>query len=280
MRAVKKALISKGLPGSLIAVLGLTACGVSQELYNTRTTELDKCQSELSRTQGDLVSSRSSREDLDKQVDELSQQRNRLSDENMKLKSEQVKLGDTRYKATQKEMDELRRVHELAERRFEVYQLLSAKLGSLISGNTVVVDKPHNKQIVVRINDELLFDPGKAELKSGGIWALRQVASTLKLVHDRDFLVAGHTDNTSVRGSPYRSNWDLSAARAVSVVRFFQSEGVDPRRLSAAGYSEFGPIGDNATADRAKNRRIDVVIMPRIEELPSILEPVDGGVTD
>ncbi|MGZ3444007.1 MAG: OmpA/MotB family protein [Polyangia bacterium] len=167
-------------------------------------------------------------------------------------------------------MDALRRAHAQAEQRNELYRTLVSRLRDAIGAGTLAVEVRKGKMLV-KLGDTILFDPGQATLKSDGQRALRQVAQALKEIAERDFLVAGHTDNRPIKNSPYASNWELSTARAVTVVRFLQSEGVDPRRLAAAGYSEFDALADNDTADsRALNRRIEVVVMPRIDELPQI----------
>jgi chemotaxis protein MotB len=134
-------------------------------------------------------------------------------------------------------------------------------------------------KLTVRLDDAPLFDPGKAVLKPDGQKTLGELAQALKEIADRELLVAGHTDNRPLRSSTYSSNWELSAARAVQVVRFLQSEGLDPRRLAAAGYSEFDRVDDGETVEsRAKNRRIEVVILPRADELPVIdLDGVEPG---
>ncbi len=245
-------------------------CGVSQDLYSSRTTELDRCQSELARTRTQISSTRA-------RNDELATQANGLRDQVTALGAERYKLA-TNLQATQKEMDELRRAHAQAEQRSELYRTLVSKLHGMIDAHTLAVDIRKGK-MVVKLGDQILFDPGKAELKPAGEAALRQVASVLREIPDRDFLVAGHTDNRPIKASTYHSNWELSTARAVNVVQFLQTEGVDPRRLAAAGYSEFDPLGDNGAADsRALNRRIEVVLMPNLEELPSIDPTLNGEV--
>lgn len=237
-------------------------CGVSQELYNARTSELDRCQGELARTRTQVAAARS-------KSDEQGAEAGSLRDRIAALEMERSKLASN-LSATQKEMDELRRVHAQAEQRSELYRTLLTKLRSMIDAHTIGVEIRKGK-MVVKLADQILFDPGKAELKSAGEGALRQIAAVLRDIPDRDFLVAGHTDNRPIKASTYRSNWELSTARAVTVVQFLQAEGVDPRRLAAAGYSEFDPVGDNgATDSRALNRRIEVVVMPNIEELPTI----------
>jgi chemotaxis protein MotB len=122
-------------------------------------------------------------------------------------------------------------------------------------------------RLTVNIVDQVLFDSGEAILKPAGQEVLRKVASVLQSVPDREVQVVGHTDNLPFRGGSrfgFASNWELSSARALAAVRFLQDQcGVDPKRLGALGRGEFKPIGDNATAEgRAKNRRIEVVVLP------------------
>jgi chemotaxis protein MotB len=237
-------------------------CGVSQAEYNVRVTELEKCQAELGHTQNQLGAAHAQAEDARKERDER-------DDEIARLRADAARLAGN-LQATQQEMDGLRRVHAQAEQRNELYRTLVARLRDAIGAGTLAVEVRKGRMLV-KLGDAVLFDPGQATLKPDGQRVLRQVAQALKEIAERDFLVAGHTDNRPIKSSPYASNWELSTARAVTVVRFLQAEGVDPRRLAAAGYSEFDAIGDNDSADsRALNRRIEVVVMPRIDELPQI----------
>ena len=88
---------------------------------------------------------------------------------------------------------------------------------------------------------------------------------------DRDFQVAGHTDNEPIRRSRFTSNWELSTVRALEVVQYLQEQGVTPTHLSAAGYSEFAPVAQNDSEDgRTENRRIEIVLMPNYDELPDL----------
>src|SRR5581483_2831335 len=163
--------------------------------------------------------------------------------------------------------------HALAEQRREMYLSLAFKLRPLADAHTLAVGLRKGR-MSVRIGEQALFEPDQAQLTPAGTAALRQVAAALREIPDRDFLVGGHTDNQPIKSSAYRSNWELSTARAVTVVRFLQAEGVDPRRLGAAGYSEFDSIARNDTAEeRGLNRRIEIVVMPSLDELPAIELP-------
>ena len=235
---------------------------MSQAEYNTRVTELERCQAEMGQSQNQLGASHA-------REDQLRKDRDDRDDQIARLRADANKIAGN-LQATQHEMDALRRVHAQAEQRNELYRSLVARLREAIGAGTLAVEVRKGKMLV-KLGEAILFDPGQATLKSDGQRALRQVALALKEIPERDFLVAGHTDNKPIKSSPYASNWELSTARAVTVVRFLQSEGLDPRRLAAAGYSEFDELADNDTVEnRAANRRIEVVVMPRIDELPQI----------
>lgn len=116
--------------------------------------------------------------------------------------------------------------------------------------------------VVIHFTDRVLFDTGKAELKPEARELLANLARELNNL-PQAVRVEGHTDNVPIHNSLYPSNWELSAARAVGVVRFLiESGGMDPGRLSAVGYGEYRPIASNATAEgRARNRRVDIVLL-------------------
>jgi len=90
-------------------------------------------------------------------------------------------------------------------------------------------------------------------------------------VPDRQFLVAGHTDNVPIRTEQFPSNWELSTRRAVEIVHYLVAQGMNPKVVAAAGYGEFDPIAANDTAEhRAQNRRIEIALQPNISDLPPI----------
>lgn len=120
--------------------------------------------------------------------------------------------------------------------------------------------------LVVTVLDRILFDSGKAELKDSSKSTLNKVAQILKSeVEGNMIYVEGHTDNLPIRYSGWRSNWELSTARATEVVHHFtENNELNPRRLAATGYGEFHPLFDNQTAEgQLKNRRVEIVISPK-----------------
>jgi chemotaxis protein MotB len=126
--------------------------------------------------------------------------------------------------------------------------------------------------MVVELPENVLFDSGRAQLRDAGQAALDRVAQILTNVPNRAFLVAGHTDNVPIgRRGRYDSNWDLSAARGVAVVRFLTEHGMPPERLAAAGYADTQPVASNENeAGRAQNRRIEIIVLPNLDELPDL----------
>lgn len=116
--------------------------------------------------------------------------------------------------------------------------------------------------VFVEIKDAILFESGSAQLKDTGIELLGKLEAMLN-DFDNDIVVEGHTDNVPMNSAMYPSNWELSAARAVSVLRYLNEQmNVEPTRLSARGYGEFSPIAPNdTTLNRSRNRRVNLMIL-------------------
>ncbi|MFH0962945.1 MAG: OmpA family protein [Planctomycetota bacterium] len=119
---------------------------------------------------------------------------------------------------------------------------------------------------VITVSDEILFAPGKADISTNGKSVLRKVSDLLKTKYtDGAIRVEGHTDNQPIRKTKdlYKSNWELSVARALAVMHFLIDEGgIDPKRIHPAGYGEYHPVDSNAGAKgRARNRRVEIVIL-------------------
>lgn len=133
------------------------------------------------------------------------------------------------------------------------------KLLSDISGIEV---KSDIRGIVINLPSSILFDSGSAQLKQESKEILRLLADYLREIKGR-ILIEGHTDNVPiVQNSIYKSNWELSAARAASVLHFFIQNGLSPDRFTIAGYGEYKPIESNNTPEgRAKNRRVELIIL-------------------
>jgi chemotaxis protein MotB len=167
-------------------------------------------------------------------------------------------------------LEELRKQKAAADARLATFKNLIAKLRSMIdSGQLKVVIR--DGRMIIALPNDILFDSGKTSVKADGKAALEKVAQVLATVSDRDFLVAGHTDDVPIKTAQFPSNWELSTARAVEVVRFLISKGMNGKVLSAAGFAEFDPVVANDSAtNRAQNRRIEIVLQPNIADLPPL----------
>lgn len=128
--------------------------------------------------------------------------------------------------------------------------------------------------ITVEINASVLFSPGQAKLAENSSLTLQAVANVIK-GHEHEIHVEGHTDNLPIHNGNFPSNWELSTARASSVVRLFIENGVEAHRLTAIGYGENRPIESNETLDgRKRNRRVSVMILSnnpdKVTEIPIV----------
>ncbi len=118
--------------------------------------------------------------------------------------------------------------------------------------------------LVISLREAGFFDSGSANIHSGALPIIQSIAAEL-VPTPYDLRIEGHTDNAPIHTSQFDSNWELSTTRSVRIARIFlQQPSLDPKRLSAAGYAEFHPIASNATqAGRARNRRVDIVVLPQ-----------------
>jgi chemotaxis protein MotB len=170
------------------------------------------------------------------------------------------------------QLDELRKQKAAADARAALFNEFVAKFKKMIDAGRVRLGVRRGR-VVLSLRNDVLFDEGKTDLKPEGKQALSEIGQALKTVPGRLFQVAGHTDNLPIKNKEYASNWELSTARAVTVVKFLAAQGVSSAVLSAAGYGEFDPVSANGDEkNRAKNRRIEISLVPNIEELISIPE--------
>lgn len=117
-----------------------------------------------------------------------------------------------------------------------------------------------DRSLSFRISSEILFESGQAELSLGGLALLRRLLPVLR-DSPHPIAVHGHTDALPIRSARFPSNWELSGARAGSVVRYFEANGIDRQRLRAVGFADTRPLADNRNADgRAQNRRVELVL--------------------
>lgn len=215
----------------------------------TSREESKKLQRDLNKTQRDLEAKKYRIKIMEGTIAEVQQDVTKLSKAKAEVEAEKQKLLKEK------------------EQREEEYQDLVDSLHQEIENKEIMITELRGK-LTVNLMDKILFDSGEARIKNKGKQVLDKIAETfLNRYPDREIRVEGHTDNRPFKGS-LQGNWELSTARAISAVRYLQEHArVDATRLAAAGYAHYHPIDTNDTsAGRARNRRIEIVVMPQKAE--------------
>lgn len=147
----------------------------------------------------------------------------------------------------------------------DVHDRLAVRLGRELADGRVTLASDH-RGLVVSLREAGSFDSARADVSDAARRALTEVAAAMRPIGNA-VRVEGHTDERPIRTARYESNWELSTARATSVVAFLIAQGLDATRLSAAGYAEFHPVSPNdSDENRARNRRVDVIVLNPITE--------------
>lgn len=147
----------------------------------------------------------------------------------------------------------------------DVYNTVSDFVDENSLGSYVTI-KQGDRGVYIQFNDEILFDTGKDEIKPEGIPSLNKISELIRKLPN-NIVIEGYTDNVPISGSKFSSNWELSSARALSVLKYItEGRGLDPKRFSIAGYGEYSPIASNDTpAGRQQNRRVNILILTESE---------------
>jgi len=238
----------------IVAVAGIvlaTGC-VSQDAFRKKEAEAAvakargaELEGSLARTEEELKAAREKNAALQASVDEMAASKSRLEAKRAELETKSAE-----------------------------YEKMASALRRQIDSGRIELTELRGK-MTVKMKDKILFSSGSSTLGREGKEALASVAEVLRGVEGKVIRVEGHTDN--VPTGTARTNWDLSTARALSVVRFLQEAGVDPKRLAAAGYGEFQPLASNDTPEgRSQNRRIEIVLASA-DAPPDVAAPVPAA---
>ena len=169
------------------------------------------------------------------------------------------------YESLQQRLESLQAVEQEVRERNAIYQDVIGRFRSLMDGGQLSVAIQRGRMVIL-LPQDVLFESGSARLGGEGQSVITEVASVLAEFPDRRFQVEGHTDNVPISSAPFASNWELSSARALAVVRLLESGGVAPENLSGAAYGEHQPVASNDTRDsRRLNRRIEIVMLPNLD---------------
>ena len=195
-----------------------------------------------------------------------------LYDERIKEKERRLALKEEELERRERRIEELEatiaRQDSIAKRLNRL--LREALLG--FEADELSIEIKDGK-VYVSMSDKLMFASGKAEVQEKGKEALKVLANVLKKNDEFEILVEGHTDNVPISTSKFKDNWDLSVARATSMVRLLEeSHNVDPDRLTASGRGEHEPKASNdSAAGRAKNRRTEIILSPNLDPVMEYL---------
>jgi chemotaxis protein MotB len=169
-------------------------------------------------------------------------------------------------------LNELAERTRAAEQRVSQYQDLLSRFQSLIDAGQLSVSITDGR-MVVQLATDILFASGSADLSEDGVAALAAVSSILAEIPERRYQIEGHTDNVPISTAQYPSNWELASARAIVVLQAMLDAGLGAERVSAASYSDTRPVTPNDSAEgRAANRRIEIVVVPDLSQLPGFEE--------
>jgi len=282
------------LPVILLSAVLLNACVVmSPKKYKAMLAERDSLTSrtsnletEVSRLQSDTARLHRQIADLNHQITDLNSRVTNLNGNIADMEKKYAGLSNS-YTATTSKVSELtsdlqkrearlKEVEEILRKRDEATQALKNKLQKALLGfqqSGLSVDIKNGK-VYVSLADKLLFPSGSITIDEHGKAALKQFAAVLNKEPDINISVEGHTDDKKIINlGQIKDNWDLSVLRATSVTRYLtEVEKVDPKRLTATGKGEFQPVDPGNTADAlAKNRRIEIVLSPKLDELYNLI---------
>lgn len=252
----------------LLVTLVAIGCGHSDEEFNAKLARIRELEGQLAETEQSRQELETRLNGIQTQNQELIARLEGLGQDVQALQTERTSLT-TSLTDTRRALEELRAREAQQQARLATFRQMLERFRAMIDSGRLRVRVVRNR-MVVELPDNVLFDSGRAELKPEGQATLTEVVSVLRTIDGRQFQVAGHTDNIPIRGR-FPSNWELSTARAVTVARFIIDQGMPADRISAAGYADTQPVEANDTdAGRARNRRIEIALVPNLDELPDL----------
>ncbi len=261
----------------LCAVIAFSGCVPKRALRQSQLetanlrTDSARLAGEVSKLNNDVSSLNSTIDEKNKAINSLNSQNNQLGQQTA---SQQSQLNQTKLTLEQQQqrMQQLQLL--LQEQRNRSEQLKNKMMEALKGYNEndlSVVQK--NGKVYVSLSENLLFPSGSAVVNRKGTEALSKLAAVLNLNNEVSVEIEGHTDSIPIKGK-YSDNWDLSTARANAIVRILVNNyNVEPSRVVASGHSYYDPVDTNNTAEgRAKNRRTEIILSPKLEEMYKLLE--------
>lgn len=260
---------------ALLAIMLVSAAATAGCKRKELEAELANTRKQLTDTESELAAQKQTNQELSAQNQSYEAKIAELEQELAGLNAQLEEFAEQQG-ITAMELAELRAEKAKRERELQVYKDLFGQLKKLVDAGTIEVVFRKGR-MTLNLRNEILFDSGKSRLRPEGVSAVTEIVPALLSVGDREFLVAGHTDNVPINSARFKSNWELSTARAVSMVKAMVDAGYPPERLGAGGFGEYDPVASNdAPNSRAQNRRIEIILMPKLGEIPGMKEMLSG----
>lgn len=249
--------------------------------------DLDKTRAELEKQKADYAASQNKLKVLQDSYDALEKNSNAALQSNMNKNRELLEQLETKSKALAAEQE---RLDKTASRLKELEAMIAAKEAAMrtlketlskalngFEGKGLTVEQKNGK-VYVSMENKLLFSSGSWAVGNEGRKAVVELGKVLGDNPDLSVLIEGHTDNDPYAGSgPIANNWDLSTKRATAIVTILgENAKINKQKLTAAGRGEYSPLASNATPEgKAKNRRIEIILTPRLDEIADMLKEID-----
>jgi chemotaxis protein MotB len=248
---------------ALFTGLLLTSCGPGKKLMASRA-RVDKLQKDSINTHGQLEAS-------NLQVKNLQDDKTSLQNENDSVQNDLKVLTSQSKMTIADQAKQLRNFQTIVQSQKNVMTNLKNSIANALmnykTDDLFVFVK--DGKVYVSLSEKLLFKSGSDVVDPKGKDALKSLAEVLNTTKDISVMIEGHTDNVPIKTKLFADNWDLSTARATSIVRILTNEyGFDSSRITASGRGKFQPVQTNETADgRASNRRTEIILSPDLKEL-------------
>jgi chemotaxis protein MotB len=273
--------MKKYLVAAIMAALILPAC-VSQKVYKRTQQQNAMLRADSTALANSNLTMQAEMNKLQEHIDRLKNDITNLNNQNGQLgqqtASQQNQLNKTKDEL-QREQQRLQQLQSLLAEQRAQSRILKDKMAEALKGfnsnELTVIQK--NGKVYVSLSENLLFPSGSAVVNPKGVDALSRLAAVLNLNGDVAVNIEGHTDSIPIRGK-YKDNWDLSTARADAIVRVLvDNYKVDPVRVIASGHSYYDPVDSNSSTDgRARNRRTEIILSPKLDEMYKLLETGDN----
>ncbi|MDN3595666.1 OmpA/MotB family protein [Zunongwangia endophytica] len=267
--------------------------GVDEELaelkseHQTLTSERDQLKDQLASLQSNYDNLKSSYDALEKNSSQAIAENSRqnrdllsqLEDKEKTLAAEQARLEKLQkdLQARSQRINELEGLIAAKDAKMNALKEAVSKALTDFEGKGLTVEQRDGK-VYVSMENKLLFSSGSWAVNTDGRKAVNQLGNVLAQNPDISVLIEGHTDNVPYGGNgALKDNWDLSTKRATAIVQILrENNSIDPQNLTAAGRGEYAPVASNDTAEgKAKNRRIEVILTPKLDEVTKLLNEVE-----